>query len=131
MKIEVKRQQYRDNCTSGKLFIDGEFQCFTLEDVVRAVKIYGVTAIPAGTYQVVMSMSGRFKKILPELLNVPGFTGIRIHAGNTEHDTSGCLLLGKRRTRDTILESRVACGEVFPQIQAALDGGQKVFITIS
>ena len=131
MKIEVKRQQYRENCTIGKLFIDGEFQCFTLEDVVRPVKIYGVTAIPAGTYEVVMSMSGRFKKILPELLNVPGFTGIRIHAGNTEHDTSGCLLLGKRRTRDTILESRVACSEVFPQIQAALDGGQKVFITIS
>lgn len=84
MKLTLKRNFRGPDYTIGKLYIDGHYFCDTLEDTVRpsGEKIKGKTAIPAGDYKVIKSYSPRFKKILPEILNVPGFTGVRIHAGN-------------------------------------------------
>lgn len=108
MKLTLKRNFKGSDYTIGKLYIDGHYFCDTLEDTVRPTgkKIAGKTAIPAGDYKVVKSYSPRFKKILPEILNVPGFTGVRIHAGNTAKDTDGCLLLGLNKTKGTVLDSQ-------------------------
>jgi hypothetical protein len=105
--------------------------CFTCEDVVREVagvpverwKIPKVTAIPAGRYRVIVTMSARFKRPLPLLLNVPGFTGIRLHPGTSDEDTEGCLLLGGTTNGEWVLNSRVACDQVQSMIEAALTAG--------
>ena len=88
MKLKLIRQFGTEGFTEGKLYIDDVFECYTVEDEDRhleagRIKIAGRTAIPKGTYEVVLSMSNRFKKLLPEVLNVSGFTGVRIHTGNT------------------------------------------------
>ena len=108
MQINVRRTFKGPDYTIGKLYIDGHYLCDTLEDTVRpaGTKIAGKTAIPAGTYKVKKTMSPRFKKILPEILNVPGFTGVRSHSGNTAADTDGCLLLGLNKTKGAILDSQ-------------------------
>jgi hypothetical protein len=79
----------------GDLFIGEEYFCHTLEDEIReeGVKVYGATCIDAGRYQIVLTKSNRFKRIMPLLLNVPRFEGIRIHGGNTSKDTHGCPLV--------------------------------------
>ena len=108
MKVEVKRIFKGSEYTIGKLYIDGHYLCDTLEDVVRpnGQKIIGKTAIPAGKYKVKKTMSPRFKIILPEILNVPNFTGVRIHSGNTAKDTDGCLLLGLNKAKGQVLYSK-------------------------
>jgi len=90
------------------LFINGKFTCYTLEDKIRTVKIKHETCIPAGVYKVVLSLSQRFKVILPLLLNVPGFEGIRIHSGNTIAHTSGCVLVGTSVQENKLLHSKSA-----------------------
>lgn len=138
MELLLCRISRKPRCTIGALFVDERFRCYTLEDVEREVegwpveewKVKGETAIPVGRYQVVMSKSRRFGRYLPELLNVPGFAGIRIHAGNTEHDTEGCILVGEGRTELTITESRVALVKLMTDIQGALDKGNQVWITV-
>jgi hypothetical protein len=94
------------NATIGSLSIDGVFFCHTLEDPVRDEKIYGKTAIPTGTYKVVITMSPRFKRELPLLLDVPNYQGVRIHPGNTADDTEGCILVGNLLKDDFITNSR-------------------------
>lgn len=108
MQINVRRTFKGPKYTIGKLYIDGHYLCDTLEDTVRpaGTKIAGKTAIPAGTYRVKKTMSPRFKKILPEIMNVRGFTGVRIHAGNTAADTDGCLLLGLNKAKGQVLDSQ-------------------------
>lgn len=108
MKLTLKRNFKGADYTIGKLYIDGHYFCDTLEDTVRPAnkKIAGKTAIPAGNYKVIKSYSPRFKKILPEILNVPNFTGVRIHAGNTAKDTDGCVLLGLNKTKGAVLDSQ-------------------------
>ena len=108
MKVEVKRTFKGTEYTIGHLYIDVAYFCDTLEDTVRNVKIAGKTAIPAGKYHVKKTMSPRFKTLLPEILNVPGFTGVRIHSGNTAKDTDGCLLLGLNKTKGAVLNSKNA-----------------------
>jgi hypothetical protein len=128
MNIIVERKDLTDTRTIGTLTM-ASFSCFTLEDAVRAEKIYGKTAIPAGTYEVVISFSNRFQKMLPLLLKVPNFEGIRIHAGNKSEDTEGCLLLGMNRTTDTVTESRKAMSLFMPQLMFYLKR-EKVFLEV-
>lgn len=119
MQITVKRLYKTDTSTIGELLIDGVFECFTLEDIERPVKIKAETAIPKGTYKVIINMSNRFKRLMPLLLNVPNFEGVRIHAGNTNHDTEGCILVGQTRNKNYIGQSRKAYEKLFKKMQAA------------
>ena len=127
MKIEVKRLHRTDNSTIGELTIDGKFECYTLEDKERDVKIKGETAIPKGTYKVIINQSNRFKRLLPLLIGVPNFDGVRIHAGNSNHDTEGCILVGQNRSVDYITKSRKAFDSLFKKMQ----GAKNITITIS
>ena len=121
MQITVKRLHKTDTSTIGELLIDGLFECYTLEDIERPVKIKAETAIPKGTYKVIINQSNRFKRLMPLLLNVPNFEGVRIHAGNTNHDTEGCILVGRTRSKDFIGQSRKAYEKLFKKMQAAKD----------
>ena len=127
MEIKIKRLHRTEHSTIGELSIDGVFECFTLEDKEREVKIKGETAIEKGTYQVIINRSNRFKRLLPLLLNVPNFEGIRIHSGNTNHDTEGCILVGLTRSQDFIGQSRKAFDKLFKKMQKA----ENITITIS
>jgi hypothetical protein len=139
MKIEVKRFEYATACTISKMYIDGEYQCYVLEDKMREIdgapveqwKVQNETAIPKGTYKVIVTMSTRFKKELPLLLDVPGFKGVRIHTGNKSSDTEGCLLVGKDwMGSDVISNSRTSFAPFFAKLQSALQGGGQVSLRI-
>ena len=127
-----------DTYTIGKLSIDGKPFCDVIEDVVRdknkdgdlqdagEAKVYGQTAIPYGTYKVQLTMSNRFKKVLPLLLNVPEFEGIRIHAGNTAEDSHGCLLVGENKQKGKVINSAVT----MEKLMAILKTGKNIEIEI-
>jgi|TARA_R110000868_G_scaffold67888_3_gene201032 hypothetical protein len=121
MQITVKRLYKTDTSTIGELLIDGVFECFTLEDAERKVKIKAETAIPKGSYKVIINESNRFKRLLPLLLNVPDFEGVRIHSGNSNHDTEGCILVGQTMNKNYIGQSRKAFDKLFKKMQAAKD----------
>lgn len=117
MKLELKRTALKAGYTIGRLSIDGKYFCDTLEDTVRDTnrngvfdngerKIHGRTAIPYGRYKVTLTLSPRFGRILPLLHDVPQFTGVRIHSGNTADDTEGCILVGYNRAVGKVLDSR-------------------------
>jgi hypothetical protein len=109
MKIKIVREVLSDTETLGSMLIDGKFFAYTLEDKDRGLKSTdslenilkkkekGVTAIPSGTYTVKLSVSNRFKRLMPEILNVKGFAGIRMHGGNTHLDSEGCPLVARNR----------------------------------
>lgn len=107
MKLLLERIAYKETYTVGKLYIDGVYECDTLEHPIRDKKIKGITAIPAGKYKVVITYSPRFNKMMPLLLNVPGFDGIRIHTGNTVSDSSGCILIGQNKIKGKLINSRM------------------------
>lgn len=124
MDLEVRRKTFTDKSTIGELFINGSFFCYTLEDVDRGLiktqpiteiaqkKLFGITAIPYGKYDLAMTFSNRFKQYMPQVLNVPCFEGIRIHSGNKAEDTEGCLLVGKTKAENFVGESRNAFNEL-------------------
>lgn len=121
MNLILQRKWATKVSTIGELSIDGKFECFVLEDVVRpdGVKVDGKTAIPAGTYKVIVDMSTRFKRPMPHILDVKNFSGVRIHSGNVSENTEGCLLLGRTRQVDFIGESKLAFEAFFPKLQQA------------
>ena len=139
MQLTLNRFDMTDDCTIGKLSIDGEFFCYTLEDRVREVsgadvltwKIPGVTAIPRGNYRIVKSFSNRFQHDTLQLIGVPGFLGIRIHAGNTSANTEGCILVGLTAGDEAIYRSKEALrmleDELFPVLVRNVD----VFLKIT
>lgn len=118
MKIKLKRTFKGAEYTIGKLYLNDEYFCDTLEDVVRPEgrKIAGKTAIPTGEYKVVLTESKRFKKLLPLLINVPNFTGVRIHSGNTHHDTEGCILVGENKVKGRVINSRATMNRLMAQL---------------
>jgi hypothetical protein len=131
MELLLKRRPTSDDCTLGQLFVNGVAECFTLEDLVRdGPKVMHETAIPAGRYSVAITQSQRFGRMLPELLDVPGFTGVRIHPGNTAADTSGCILVGHSSAVSSVADSRLAMAALQPKIASALARGEDVFIEI-
>ena len=133
MQLTLIRRPSTDAGTLGQLAIDGTHECFTFEDVVRpeGVKVPGKTAIPAGRYRVIIDLSRRFGRLMPLLLDVPGFTGIRIHTGNTQEHTEGCILVGRGFLPDRVTQSQLAYDALFPKLQAALAGGSDVWIDVS
>lgn len=126
----------------GKRFGDGAHWCSSLEDTDRGLtqamseaeimkrKVAGKTAIPAGTYKVVVTYSPRFKKNLPLLSDVRGFSGVRIHSGNTAADTEGCLLFGENSIKGKVTNSRYWCAKLQGLIEAAIKRGEKVTVTL-
>lgn len=136
MNLALKRMWFTSKSTGGILEIDGEFECFTLEDKDRELekggeKIPGQTAIPRGKYRVIVNFSRRFGRALPLLLNVPQFEGIRIHAGNTDRDTEGCILVGKSAMADYLGQSKLALEALLLKIFTALDEKKEIWISIS
>jgi len=130
LELHLERDIMLPNRTLGKLSINGVHECFICEDAVRPTKIHGQTAIPAGRYEIVITLSNRFKRELPLLLNVPNYAGIRIHSGNTEAHTEGCLLPGRTRNDTGVFSSIPATNDLILKIRKALTEGRKVFITI-
>lgn len=127
MELTLKRDILADGYTLGVLSVDGKPYCYTVEDMVReGVKIPGKTAIPYGRYKVIVNMSNRFKKLMPLLIDVPGFEGVRIHSGNTADDTEGCIIVGKVRTEKGVRDSR----DVAKQLTELLKSQTVVYLSI-
>lgn len=130
MILLLKRSKSTEHSTSGVLTVNSAFECYTLEDVVRAEKIPGETAIPAGKYRIVITYSNRFKRDLPLLVDVPGFEGVRIHPGNTDQDTEGCILVGTSQGPDRVNQSQLAFTHLWGQLLQAWIERAPLTITI-
>lgn len=133
MKLTLVRTDYTSNSTVGELLVNDEFFCYTLEDMVRqpGEKVWGKTAIPSGAYSVVLAPSPRFKRVLPRLLNVPGFEGILIHKGNDANDTDGCILVGRTKSPNWVGESAKAFDALFPLMQEAVAAKETITMVIN
>jgi len=142
MKLRLVREILTAQSTIGRLFIDDVFKCWTLEDIDRELttemspaeiwnkKVFGRTAIPRGSYKVIVNMSSKFKKIMPLLCDVPGFAGIRIHPGNNATHTEGCILPGISHGLNEIYNSRQAFNLIFPMIEHAHTVGEPITIEV-
>lgn len=135
--FHLHRIARRKNYTIGRLYADnGQRLCDTLEPTWRDLlggtghKVMGRTAIPEGTYRIVLTRSPRFKQWLPLLLRVPQFSGIRIHAGNTPADTQGCILVGENTVVGELRNSRAALKRVMGCCDEAIRYGQLMYICI-
>ena len=125
MRLTLIRIANRPTYCIGKLYIDGIYHCDVLEDTDRGLddkmteaeilkkKVKGQTAIPSGVYPVYITWSPKYKKPMPLIENVKGYSGIRIHSGNSAKDTEGCLLVGKNKEVGKVLESRKTYNELF------------------
>ena len=133
MILKLKRDIFSSDSTLGVLTIDDKSFGFTCEDPPRDVKIKKITCIPEGRYQIKTTMSPKYKRMMPILLDVPGFQGIRIHSGNNNKDTEGCILVGLTRDQSTmsIGKSRVACNWLYNAIWNEESQGNEVWIEIS
>jgi len=144
MELRLEREPSTAKSTPGVLFVDGVRICYTLEDVIRerryddgaliAVstwKIPNQTAIASGRYAVTLDYSIRFHKVMPHILGVQGFTGVRIHGGNTSADTEGCVLVGRyRRSADLIYDCAPALDALIDKLEFAASRHDPIFITI-
>ena len=140
MELELNRHTFTSTYTMGKLMINGKYFCDVIEDVTRDLnmngslddpgegKVYGKTAIPYGRYEVRITMSNRFKKELPLLIGVKGFEGIRIHSGNSELDSLGCLIVGENKVKGKVINSRITLDKLMNEFM--IHKMQKHYITI-
>lgn len=142
MELRVERRWRKDNYTVGRLYVDGEYFCNTLEDkdrglkqgdgmeLIKEKKVYGETAVPTGRYRVRMDViSPKYSRIdwyrnlcggkMPRLENVPGFEGVLIHPGNTAADSLGCILVGKNTKVGQLTSSKAAFAALYDRIRAA------------
>ena len=129
MRLTLERIAHKDKYTIGKLYIDGAYFCETLEDCdrglddrmsleeIKAKKVYGETAIPTGIYKVILNYSPKYKKVMPLLLKVKGYEGIRIHSGNKPEDTLGCILVGKNKVVGQVIDSRNTYNALYKRFQ--------------
>lgn len=135
MELTLNRIFLGSSATIGELLINDKHLCDTLEDRVRpeGEKVYGKTAIPEGTYEVKLTHSPRFKKILPEILNVPNFSGIRIHSLNKAEESEGCIGVGEWNGKDTnwISNSRKTFDKLFKLLETANKNKEKITITVN
>lgn len=135
MKLRLVRGVCAEGYTEGQLYIDSVWFCFTLEDQDRKLecggeKVHGQTCVPRGAYKVVIDFSNRFQQLMPRLVDVPGFTGIRIHAGNVAADTDGCVLVGTARADGRVMNSRMAYHRLMILLEDALDRGEAIDMAI-
>ena len=142
MKILVKRIAKRPTYTIGKMYLDGKYFCDTLEDTdrnisqstpldtIKKAKLPNNTAIPTGTYKVIVNVSPKFKRLLPRLLNVPGFDGVLIHRGNTDKDTSGCILIGENKVVGKVINSTGYETKLVSILNKAQDNKESITIEI-
>lgn len=129
--LRLVRRKFTEQSTIGDLYADNLWECFTLEDRTReGPKVPGRTAIPEGIYRVTIDFSARFQKYMPHVLDVPNFSGIRIHSGNVAEDTEGCILVGKIEQDNRIGSSRVAFDALLEKIRLALRT-ENVFIAVT
>ena len=129
MRLTLKRIANNKTYCIGKLYINGKYFCDTLEDVdrgldstmteeeIKKIKVKGETAIPTGIYKIILNYSPKFKKVMPLITNVKGYSGVRIHAGNSAKDTEGCLLVGKNTIVGRLTESRKMYDALFKRLQ--------------
>lgn len=134
--LELKRIYKCEKYTIGHLYAAGQYICDTLEDRVRVLnceadKINKQTAIPTGNYKVVLSWSGHFQCMMPELLDVPYFKYIRIHCGNDQEDTDGCILVGYNKLKGKVIKSKEAYKKLMELLEPAFKSGEEVYIYIS
>lgn len=129
MNILLQREPSEQFRTFGEIFIDGVYECVTLEDPVRPIKIKGITAIPAGRYRISMEDSPHFGPDTLTINDVPQYSYVRIHSGNTEADTEGCLLVGQAKNSLGLLRSSAALRALKPKVAAGLEDGE-VWLTI-
>lgn len=140
MEIKLLRETSTATYTRGHLLIDDKPECLTLEDVVREIpgvpveewKVAGKTAIPEGRYRIKMTRSTRFGRVMIQIMNVPGFEGVRIHSGSTELDTEGCPLVGNIITPDGIAGGKRngVLERLEAKVQDAIDAGEEVWIDV-
>lgn len=142
MKLELKRIALKPNYTIGKLFINGTYYCDTIEDKVIDLnkngkfddglsKVMHQTAIPYGTFKVVVNHSPKFNRELPRLLDVPYFEGILIHNGSDQNSSSGCIIVGENKTVGKVTNSTFYMNNLTARIKDAQNKGETTTITIS
>jgi hypothetical protein len=139
LKLKLLRTDFQDVRTFGKLFASDVFECYTLEDTVREQnekgeiinKVAGKTAIPYGTYEIVIDYSPHFGMNMIHILNVPSFTGIRIHPGTVEADTDGCVLVGHSKDNISLHGSGLGYAWILAKIYHSICNGEKVFIEVT
>ena len=136
-KVEalLLRSDFGDDFTLGSLFFAGKFIGFTCEDKDRhlesgGAKIYGETAIPRGYYRLTVSMSRRFGKLMPEIKDVPGFYGVRIHGGNSAVDSLGCPLLGAIKTTNGVRDCKDVNAKLIKLIQGVEAAGDECWLVV-
>lgn len=141
MELLLERKYLKSNYTISNLSVNGKFYCNVIEDVVRdfnkngtfdcgEFKISGHTAIPYGEYEIKVTYSPKFKRELPLLLDVKHFEGIRIHRGNTEKDSSGCLIPGENKKKGMVINSTKYELELTKMIKECNNKREKVTIKI-
>lgn len=135
MKLKLIRTSMQEGFTTGILYAGNEMLAHTLEPQTRDLntepKVWGSTAIPPGTYRIVLLPSGRFKRKMPYLEDVPQFTGIMFHPGNRVADTKGCILVGEREGHGTLGNSRATFARLYDLLEKADNAKEKIMLTIN